>query len=138
MTEQQKEAMERLDFHKDFCEMSNGCCVVNRRDVEKVLSMTKQQKIEIASLKRIHNYDLGVIENVKEEAVKLYNKIEEKKQIINLMTQQLIKLRENSAEDCFLPRNYRNIDECIKTTCEQCIKKYFKLISARKEESKDE
>ena len=47
------------------------------------------------------------------------------KAVINEMAEQLVKLREESEEDCFIPRIYRDINECVKTNCKECIKQYF-------------
>lgn len=42
MTEEQKEAIKRLKMHKDFASMDNGCCIVNVKDVEIVLTMLEE------------------------------------------------------------------------------------------------
>lgn len=51
--------------------------------------------------------------------------IKELKYKIELMIKQICELRKESNEDCFIPRTDRNINECVKTTCEDCIKEYF-------------
>ena len=52
--------------------------------------------------------------------------LEKKEKIIDELVKTTVKLRETSNEDCFIPRTYRDIDECIRTTCEKCLKEYFK------------
>ena len=51
--------------------------------------------------------------------------LEKKDNIIEKMTKTIIKLREDSENDCFIPRSYRDINGCIETTCDICIKEYF-------------
>lgn len=33
-----EEAIKRLNLHKDFAQVNNGCCIVNVKDIETVLS----------------------------------------------------------------------------------------------------
>ena len=47
------------------------------------------------------------------------------KAVINEMVEQLVKLREEGQEDCFIPRKFCNIDECVQRECIECIKQYF-------------
>lgn len=51
--------------------------------------------------------------------------LEKKDKVINEMAKTLTKTRETSEEDCFIPKTYRDINDCIKTSCEECIKEYF-------------
>ena len=51
--------------------------------------------------------------------------LEKKDMIIDLMAEKLKQLREASLDDCFIPRSFRDIDDCLRTTCEECIKEYF-------------
>ena len=136
--------------------------------IETVLAELEKKDTEISALKMEHEYDLKMIDEVKGEAVKLYNEIEQlkiagngmdlllkqqtdetqqvlndyqelgkdyhhlecelekKEKIIDELVKTTVKLKETSNEDCFIPRSYREINECIKTTCENCIKEYFK------------
>ncbi len=55
---------------------------------------------------------------------KQQKEIEKKDKIIDLMAEQLAKLREDGREDCFINQD---INVCVTKykTCEKCIKQYF-------------
>ena len=90
MTEGQGNAIRRLRINKDFTDMDNGCCVVNINDVRIALALIEQQDLEISSLEQVHEYDVQMIDDVKGKAVELYNRIEEKDKIIDLMAEWLL------------------------------------------------
>ena len=86
MTEEQEKAIYRIEMHKDLSGMDNGCCVVNVADVETILDLIEEQDFRIKSLEQVHEYDMQMIDEVKGKAVELYNRIEEKDKIIELMS----------------------------------------------------
>lgn len=72
------------------------------------------------------------IRNLEKECQKYFDNMMEtikelsnKEAIIDEMTKIIIKLREDSENDCFIPRSYRDVNGCIETTCDVCIKEYF-------------
>lgn len=115
--------------------------------IETILAELKKKDTELTALQMEHEHDLKMIDEVKGEAVKLYNEIEQvlndyqelgkdyhhlgcelekKEKIIDELVKTTVKLRETSNEDCFIPRSYRDINDCIKTNCADCIIEYFK------------
>lgn len=67
-----------------------------------------------------------IIEAEKEKHLK--NIIEKQKKQIDLMAKTIKELNnKNEDVDCFIPREYSNINECVKkNSCEECIVEYFK------------
>jgi len=72
------------------------------------------------------------IRNLEKECQKYFDNMMEtikelsnKEAIIDEMTKTIIKLREDSENDCFIPKSYRDINGCIETTCDVCVKEYF-------------
>lgn len=57
----------------------------NRDELQKIV---ERKDLEISSLKQVHDYDTKMIDDVKEKAVELYNRIEEKDKIIDLMAEE--------------------------------------------------
>ena len=62
----------------------------------------------------------------------LLNLIEKQDKIIDLMAEKIDNFRDeldmlrNFEKDCFIPREYSDIDDCIKKeSCKQCIIEYF-------------
>ena len=63
---------------------------------------------------------------------KQQKEIEKKDKIIDLMAEQLVGLKnevdilEQGNKDCFIPREYSDIDDCVKKeSCKECIIEYF-------------
>ena len=63
---------------------------------------------------------------------KQQKEIEKKDKIIDLMAEQLAGLKnevdilEQGNKDCFIPREYSDIDDCVKKeSCKECIIEYF-------------
>lgn len=85
---------------------------------------------------------LAELENSKKETQQVLNdyqelgkdyhhlecELEKKEKIIDELVKTTVTLREKSNEDCFIPRSYRDINDCIKTNCADCIIEYFKRI----------
>lgn len=81
----------------------------NRDELQKIV---ERKDLEISSLKQVHDYDTKMIDDVKGKAVELYDRIEEKDKIIDLMSEKIaFSYKVNCIED-------------IKTYKEQ-IKQYF-------------
>lgn len=59
----------------------------NRDELQKTV---ERKNLEISSLERVHEYDVQMIDDVKGKAVELYNRIEEKDKIIDLMAEWLL------------------------------------------------
>ena len=60
------------------------------------------------------------------------NEEEKKDKIIDLMAEQLeglkneVDILEQGNKDCFIPREYSDIDDCVKKeSCKECIIEYF-------------
>lgn len=60
----------------------------NRDELQKIV---ERKDLEISSLKQVHDYDTKMIDDVKEKAVELYNRIEEKDKIIDSMVEEVKK-----------------------------------------------
>ena len=133
MTEEQAKAISNLKMHKDFAGMDNGCCVVNAKDVEIVLALIEKQVFKIASLSQMYNYDTKMIVDVKEEAVKLYNLIEEKDKTIEKQKEQIDYLRRSCErkEECLIEEQQENAELKNK------LKEKDKIIDSMVEEFKE-
>ena len=44
MTTEQKEAIDRLNFHKDFAQIPNNCAIVNVDDIKILLNLIQEQE----------------------------------------------------------------------------------------------
>ena len=83
-------------------------------------SLTSSEKTLLENNNKIKKY----IEELKQENNKLNKMIDEMAVKLNELSDRLI-LAEDT--DCFIPREYSNIDDCVrKTSCADCIKRYFK------------
>ena len=78
--------------------------------------------------KDIEQYKEDLIEHEKtsfefqEENIKL-------KKMIDLMAQKIYSLDFNMSHDCFIPREYSDVNDCVKKdSCEQCIKEHFRKL----------
>ena len=80
---------------------------------------------EFLSKKNLDGIDKFLLEKYM-DAIK--SVIEENKQIINMRAKTIKELNDKSEDvDCFIPREYSNINECVKkNSCEECIVEYFK------------
>ena len=61
---------------------------------------------------------------------KLRKELDKKDKVINEISEKLYKLKiklelNDLLEDCFIPREFSDINNCIKTDCKECIKEYF-------------
>lgn len=52
MTKEQEKAIYRLNIHKNCAQISNGCCVVNAKDIEKVLSILEENDRTIQNMSK--------------------------------------------------------------------------------------
>ncbi len=64
------------------------------------------------------------------KAIRTYHQLEKENNKLNKindeMAKQLDELHNISDSDCFIPREYSDINDCVKkTSCKDCIKQYF-------------
>lgn len=131
-----------IDYDKNF-EYYGDFPTLNlerKKAIETVLNLIKKQKAEIEKKDRQLEERTNRIRNLEKECQSNFDNMmdtiqdnSEKDKIIDLMAEKLKQLREASLDDCFIPRSYRDIDDCLRTTCEECIKEYFEK---KAEESK--
>lgn len=72
----------------------------------------------------------GFEEEIKNNETVL-NLIQKQESIIDKMAEQLNKFHSLRGldDDCFIPREYSDINDCIKKqSCKECIKEYFKKV----------
>lgn len=129
MTKEQ--AIERLkskiDNDKEYLEQCNPFSeLVNEvrldnKSIETVLSMLKQQELEISLLKQTHNYDVKMIDEVKGKAVELYNRIKEKEKLINALVDYITE----EDIDELVCKHIRCVDNEEESNCRECVKKFF-------------
>lgn len=93
----------------------------NRDELQKTV---ERKDLEISSLEQVHDYDVEMIDDVKGKAVELYDKIEEKDKIIDLMA-ELINNQDIDEDICKQMLQHKNCDES-EEKCKKCIKQYFK------------
>ena len=116
MTNEQREAIDRLDKDKDYPLACGDITIVNVEAIEIVLSLIKEQQGEIEGLKN------------KEVLIKRYFKkcdlIKQLKKQIDLMAEYISK---QDVEEDICMKNKTNPDWCNEdyTTCKDCIKQYF-------------
>lgn len=93
----------------------------NRDELQKIV---ERKDLEISSLKQVHDYDTKMIDDVKEKAVELYNRIEEKDKIIDLMAEEISK---NITNTCpFADYNYDlDCENKCNNNYKECWKQYF-------------
>lgn len=56
---------------------------------------------------------------------KLIKEVKKLNKINDLMAKELNNLHNISDNDCFIPREYSDINDCVKKDCIDCIKQYF-------------
>ena len=87
--------------------------------IETVLSMLKQQELEISLLKQTHDYDVEMIDEVKGKAVELYNRIQEKEKLINALVDYIAK----EDIDELVCKHIKCVDNEEETNCSEGVKK---------------
>lgn len=131
-----EEVIKELKSDCDCIYWENGKCQYDNGQnkcskgiaIDTVLNYIETMHKEFDRLEGIEDNTAMLKQELKEqtEANKELNKVLiHFKAVINEMAEQLVKLREESEEDCFIPRIYRDINECVKTNCKECIKQYF-------------
>ena len=93
--------------------------------IETLLNLLENQKAEIEAKDKSLKLHTKLEYQYKNDYLNAIEELKKKDKIIDEMAEKLKQLREASLEDCFIPRSYRDIDDCLKTTCEECIKQYF-------------
>lgn len=59
MTNEQREAIGRLNIHSEYAGLSNGAVVVNKADLDTVSSLIKEQQEEIEKYKTLYDRALS-------------------------------------------------------------------------------
>lgn len=93
---------------------------MNKEEAQKVLDELYTVRPEMLNDKAKRLFE--AIMQIADERDKAYK-------IIDKMAEQLEKNNDLRGldEDCFIPEEYSNIDDCIKKiSCKECIKEYFK------------
>ena len=90
--------------------------IYSLRDIEEVEKAEKNKEIKL----------------LREAIKKQQKELEKKDKIIDLMAEQLeglkneVDILEQGNKDCFIPREYSDIDDCVKKeSCKECIIEYF-------------
>lgn len=98
------------------------------KSIKTILNLIeKQQKeIELAKQRLIENADIA------DERNQLLVELQKKDKMIDLMAEKINNFRDeldmlrNFEKDCFIPREYSDINDCIKKeSCKQCIIEYY-------------
>ena len=90
---------------------------MNEEEAKKIIDNMSEQEL--------NNFIFFALQEVEKENQKLKTELKKKDKMIDEMAVKLKQLREASLDDCFILRSYRDIDDCLRTTCEECIKEYF-------------
>lgn len=116
------------EYYKDQIEQLE----LSTQLLKTILNLIENQQIaleqkykEIQELKEKWNKDTHILQN----QLDLANADRvEKDKIIDLTVDFIddIWTLDDEQEDCFIPREFSNIDDCIKKSCKACIKQYFK------------
>lgn len=115
MTTEQREAIKRLNIHSEYAGLSNGAIVVNKADLDTVLSLIKEQKEEIKNLQKELNEE-------NKRCMILANNDKFKEQVIDLIIDEFYKKAKISTR-CYLQKS---VEKCMKyKNCKDCIKQYF-------------
>lgn len=128
MNDKEKKAIERM---KDITNYINENSKYENYEGYYIRCRSEEAKMFETVLNLIENQNHiiegkeALIDTMTHNEEVLVAEIEKKDKQIDLMAEKLKQLREASLEDCFIPRSYRDIDDCLKTTCEECIKQYF-------------
>lgn len=80
-------------------------------------------RLQIEESINAHQGLLDLYINAKEEINKLNN-------VIDKMTEKIYKLKvkleiNDLLQDCFIPREFSDINDCTKKDCKECLKEYF-------------
>lgn len=92
--------------------------IAGKRD--ELQKTVERKDLEISSLKQVHDYDVQMIDDVKGKAVELYDRIEEKDKIIDLMAERVVLTEEEWKEI-----KEKNIYNIIQKDTHKLIKQYF-------------
>lgn len=113
MTDKQKEAIERLNLHKELAQINNDCCIVNVKDVETALNLIQEQQ-----------KDINIYKKTIEDTLKIIEDNEMKDKIIDEMAEEISKSIVNTC-----PFADYNVDLDCENKCKDdykaCWKQYF-------------
>lgn len=87
-------------------------------------------EIERKAIENLTEYAYAIYDfKLKAKDVKtVLNLIETQNKMIKLMAEQFEIMKDKEEEiDCFIPREYSDIDDCVKKdSCQECIIEYFR------------
>ena len=99
------------------------------------MELSKEEQEAIKNLKLFLQKEKNYMTNDKLEIIlnlisKLQKENEKQSKVIDEMADKLYKLKiklelNDLLEDCFIPREFSDIDDCVKKDCKECIKQYF-------------
>ena len=122
MTKEEIESFEKINRQILLGKLEKNIGIsVYISDLKNILSVLKQQELEISSLKQTHNYDVEMIDEVKGKAVELYNRIKEQEKLINTLVDYIAK-EDIDEEVC---KHLRCVDNEEESNCRECVKKFF-------------
>ena len=122
MTKEEIESFEKINRQILLGKLEKNIGIsVYISDLKNILSVLKQQELEISSLKQTHNYDVEMIDEVKGKAVELYNRIKEQEKLINTLVDYIAK----EDIDELVCKHIRCVDNEEETNCRECVKKFF-------------
>ena len=90
--------------------------------------ISEEEKDAIKELKRFTSSHTDMKAISMAELKIIYNLIEKQNKMIKLMAEQFEIMKDGQEEiDCFIPREYSDIDDCVKKdSCQECIIEYFR------------
>lgn len=110
LSKEEQEAIEKLEqmqkFYNEF--LNSGVEIsttLNQKDIRTIIQILNL----ISKIQKEYEKQSKVIDEMAEKIYKLKVKLE-----LN-----------NLSEDCFIPREFSDINDCIKRDCKECIKQYF-------------
>lgn len=119
MTKEQEKAIYRLNLGKNI-PISSECCIVNVKDIEKVLSMLEEKDKEIQFQEDINKTELN---RHKKTEKSLKGQIIKQNKIIDLMAEYI-----SNITDCPFESEGKYLDcekMCDVRTDKECWKQYF-------------
>ncbi len=122
MTKEEIESLEKINRQILLGKLEKNIGIsVYISDLKNILSVLKQQELEISSLKQTHDYDVKMIDEVKGKAVELYNRIKEKEKLINALVDYITE----EDIDELVCKHIRCVDNEEEKDCRECVKKFF-------------
>lgn len=142
MNEQEKKAMKKIEQLVEYLKKWNENFTIVPEDtkyfktilnmIDTYQRMINEQIEEILDYTKEEEKNKERINELINEVTLKDSELEKKGKIIDLMAEQLAGLKnevdilEQGNKDCFIPREYSDIDDCVKKeSCKECIIEYF-------------